>query len=301
MDTEQDKSSDEEFDPNLLGKESLDEDTMRKEQIKSLKWAVEQLKKEESKVDEKLTILQQIKQIENSLTGLSTSNEEANSIIAGAKEKLNKLNEDNEKKEVSQEELISIKDSIRERLEKAHERLNGLEGKELEVNLQKQLNPNAKAKVASPAPVKKTPSAAKPTAEELARESMFADFIKDFEQQTTAVEEAPKAVKSNIKNKQPARQSVFNMAGQTTPLKPIQRLRMDQDTLSMDLPQPQSHTASMTLRPETKKLVLDVSEQLGLTPNELMDRGIAAVMRMIIRNNGRVTFPMEVQQIDLGD
>lgn len=82
--------------------------------------------------------------------------------------------------------------------------------------------------------------------------------------------------------------------------------RMEEETIiramePVDITQPESHLVTVTCRPDTKKLVSEVAEELGLSSNELLDRGISAVCRMILRNNGRVTFPIEVQQIDLGD
>ena len=38
--------------------------------------------------------------------------------------------------------------------------------------------------------------------------------------------------------------------------------------------------------------------QLGIEPSFLAEKGLNAILRMISRNGGKLTFPLEVEQID---
>ena len=42
----------------------------------------------------------------------------------------------------------------------------------------------------------------------------------------------------------------------------------------------------------------DTAASLGVDSNFLAEKGIQAILRMISRNGGKLTFPLEVEQID---
>ena len=65
---------------------------------------------------------------------------------------------------------------------------------------------------------------------------------------------------------------------------------------------PQSKTLSsfgdLACSESTKERLLEASCALDLDPKYLLDKSVQAVLRMIERNKNRVTFPLEVKQVD---
>ena len=59
-----------------------------------------------------------------------------------------------------------------------------------------------------------------------------------------------------------------------------------------------SARGSLTCSETASNAVRETATALDLDPEDLLDKSVQAVIRMIKRNKNRVTFPLEVKQVD---
>jgi len=48
----------------------------------------------------------------------------------------------------------------------------------------------------------------------------------------------------------------------------------------------------------TSHSIREVAEALDLAPEDVLDKGMQAILRMISRNGNRITFPLDVKQVE---
>ena len=68
----------------------------------------------------------------------------------------------------------------------------------------------------------------------------------------------------------------------------------DMEESSADQQQRDGETNTVVVSESLEK----TAAQLGVEPDFLLNKGIQAILRMIARNGGKLSFPLEVSQID---
>ena len=63
-------------------------------------------------------------------------------------------------------------------------------------------------------------------------------------------------------------------------------------------PGPYVGSGTLTCRESTSDSLREAAAALDLDPEYLLDKSVQAILRMIQRNKNRVTFPLEVKQVD---
>jgi len=55
---------------------------------------------------------------------------------------------------------------------------------------------------------------------------------------------------------------------------------------------------SISCTQSTSRSIREVAEALDLAPEDVLDKGMQAILRMISRNGNRITFPLDVKQVE---
>ena len=243
--------------------------------LSSLKWAIDELSKQKDELSSKLSIAQK--------------REDTNSLI----------DEVNAQKEALEKRISSLEDGFKasselvdepvsnltEELEKiddklaiAQDRLNTLEQEEYLEDLGRKLNGD----------ISHIPS------------SEIDDMPNLSVDSQTVVESAPP---TNLEN---ASSSLQSLPSPTPVLmkSPTNRIETEEETsddTSSRMTESDSVIAETKIKvsaPMKTQGLEDCAKSLGMEPEFLLNQGIQAVLRMIARNGNKVSFPLEVDQIE---
>ena len=250
--------------------------------LSSLNWAVAELDKQK---DELITKL-----------GIAQKREETNSLLEeviaqkGAMEKRISSLEEGLKAstDLVDEPVVNLSeelDKIDDKLEIAKDRLNTLEQEEYLEELGKKLNGDFAA------------DSSNQTEESTSLSIEPIDLLDDS--QTLTESSKPKKIESTADSLQP-----FSPPTPVLMKSPTNRIETEEKTESkIDTTVPEIDVTDKVTKleqcsPGTAQGLEECAKSLGMEPDFLLNKGMQAVLRMIARNGNKVSFPLEVEQIE---
>ena len=240
---------------------SKEQTELREEQIHSLKWAIEELEKEKETIGQRLEKTRQENGLRTSLDDALSEQELINDRVSTLEDTLKDF-DDTGKETPASDNLKSQKDSLDERIVIASERLAVMEqDRELE-----HIALRFKGEqLASDTEIK----------------SASTDSLSQNSQSTEqSMEEA--TTDNRLQNMGSSKEPNIESVAQ----------------LSEVEAKPKVTSGSLVCQEATNETLRDAATALDLDPEYLLDKSVQAVLRMIQRNKNRVTFPLEVKQID---
>jgi chromosome segregation ATPase len=248
----------------------------------SLRWAIEELSKQKDELNSKL--------------GIARKREETSSLIneviaqkAALENRISSLQEGlKTSTELVEEPVFNLTeelDKIDDKLEIAKDRLNTLEQEEYLEELGKKLNGDF------------TADSSNQTEESTTLSIEPIDLLDDS--QTLTESSKPKKIESTADSLQPL--------SPPTPVlmkSPTNRIETEEKTESkIETTVPEIDATDKVTKLEqcshgTAQGLEECAKSLGMEPDFLLNKGMQAVLRMIARNGNKVSFPLEVEQIE---
>ncbi len=241
----------------ILVMTSKEQRELREEQIHSLKWAIDELKKEKEAITFRLEESRQASELKSNLNDALSEQETLNSRIADLQGNLQEIKGE-EKESPEAEDLDGEESSLEERILIASERLSALEqDRDLEHIAQRFKGEEGDSEPAAFDRLAINPPTNEQSMEEATRENRI--------KQSDPIEDSPS--------------------------QPLPQLgKVDSDV--------KIGSGSLICRESTSESLREAAAALDLDPEYLLDKSVQAVLRMIQRNKSRVTFPLEVKQVD---
>jgi len=243
----------------------------------SLKWAIEELSKQREDLDAKLKIAHKRDETNALIDEVMAQREALQQRISALEDG---LKVSSELVDVPCQDLESEMQKIDEKLDIAKERLHTIEQEEYLEELGKSLN-------------RSNPD--EPSDETSFSHQIETSSIADLGL-TPPTTELPS---SHLSTPQPSDSkeiaSTASVSTHITPMKPSNRLPSTEEA--------ETTTTTATAEPPTsvsQQTALSLEEtakQLGIEPDFLAEKGINAILRMIARNGGKLSFPLELDQI----
>ena len=239
----------------------------------SLKWAIDELSKQREDLDAKLKIAHKRDETHALIDEVMAQRKALELRISALEDG---LKASSELVNVPCDELESEMQKIDEKLDIAKERLHTLEQEEYLEELGKSLNRSSS-------------------------EDRSIDSIESNEADTSAIDDLglphPSSTPLSSSTEFAATEGASSSSTASTIIKPMKA--------SNRLPNPDAAKTSITTTLEKPATVsehnaLSLEEtalQLGVEPDFLAEKGINAILRMIARNGGKLSFPLEVDQI----
>ena len=254
-----------------------------KSKSNSLKWAIEELSKQKEELNEKLNIAEKREEtdslIQEVLAQKKALEKRISSLEDGLKVSSNLVDEPID---LLEDELSKVND----KLEIAQDRLNTLEQEEYLEELGRKLNGDY---------VNDPSSDPEPTEEPIEHAQSPSLSAQDVHASTTteSIESADSASQKSLSPtpvlmKSPTNRIESEEEVEQTPT------RIDSSTDAS------SGTNLEQCAPATVKNLEECAQPLGMEPDYLLNKGMQAVLRMIARNGNKVSFPLEVEQIEKG-
>ena len=243
----------------------------------SLKWAIDELSKQREDLDAKLKIAHKRDETNALIDEVMAQREALQQRISALEDG---LKVSSELVDVPCQDLESEMQKIDEKLDIAKERLHTIEQEEYLEELGKSLN-------------RSNPD--EPSDETSFSHQIETSSIADLGL-TPPTTELPS---SHLSTPQPSDSkeiaSTASVSTHITPMKPSNRLPSTEEA--------ETTTTTATVEPPTsvsQQTALSLEEtakQLGIEPDFLAEKGINAILRMIARNGGKLSFPLELDQI----
>jgi hypothetical protein len=238
----------------------------------SLHWAISELSKQREDLDAKLKIAHKRDETNALIEEVMAQRKALEQRIAALEDG---LKASSELVDVPCDELESEMQKIDEKLNIAKERLHTLEQEEYLEELGKSLN-------------RSNP------------EDRSQDSTESNEADTSAIQDLgltpPSSIPRSSTTEFAASEGVSSSSIAPTitkPMKASNRLPSTEaaktTTSTMEKPAPVSEQTSLSLE--------ETALQLGIEPDFLAEKGINAILRMIARNGGKLSFPLEVDQV----
>lgn len=257
-----------------------------KDKVGSLKWAIEELGKQREELESKLKIARKRDETGALIEEVLAQKDALQKRIAALEDG---LRVSSELVEIPVNEIEQEVEQVKEKLEIAQERLESLEQEEYLEDLGRKLN--------------RSHSDHEATSEEMG------DFDSDSEQ--AAFSSSPDTPLPSISlDKEESVPSHLTSPAATPVLmkSTSNRIQTDEPENSetapsrMSVAQPENKISAeeaISVEPQGYPLSLEqTAENLGVEVEFLKEKSIQAVLRMIARNQGKLSFPLEVQQID---
>lgn len=248
------------------------------DKISSLRWAIDELSKQKEELSTQLKV--------------ATKREETNSLIKevfAQKDALEKrisalqdgLKVSTELVDAPLGDLESELEKVNEKLDIAQERLGNIEQEEYLEELGNKLNRSHSLEV--------TEVADEETSDSLAFDPFFeTEKPEDFSESPS---EIPHIANPSENPTQPSPAPLLKtMKAKTNRITETESEEPEVQTQHSSASQSVSSSLSISLE--------DTAASLGVDSNFLAEKGIQAILRMISRNGGKLTFPLEVEQID---
>lgn len=249
--------------------------------ISSLKWAIEELFKQRGELDSKLQVALKRDETNSLIEEVFAQKKALEQRISALEDG---LRVSSELVDAPCSDLESEMSKIDEKLEIAQERLQAIEQEEYLEELGKSLN-------------RSHLETSLPTGDaDLSSAVSESSIIDDLELPAPGSELSTQSPLSSLKTKSfPTPLSQSTASSSTTVMKSttnrIQEQNIEAET--SELPKP-----SMTVVSSPTALSLEeTAQKLGIEPEFLANKGIDAILRMIARNDGKLSFPLEVDQI----
>jgi hypothetical protein len=245
----------------MMNKEQTE---LRQEQINSLKWAVDELEKEKNTIAARSLKIREASGLQTSLQEAISEQQSLNTRINEMEGGLREI-EGDEHESLSAEELAAQQASLQERIAIASERLSVLEQ-------ERELESIALRFRGEPAPV-----------ETDIDQEPINRLSKELETTQNAMEETTTENRLQIIDSIDEPENAPR--ARVTETKPLVTVG----------------SGSLACTEATSQGLREASADLDLDPEYLLDKSVQAVLRMFERNKNRVTFPLEVKQIDAID
>ena len=257
-----------------------------KDKVGSLKWAIEELGKQREELESRLKIARKRDEtgalIEEVLAQKDALQKRISALEDG-------LRVSSELVEIPVTDIEQEVDQVNEKLEIAQERLESLEQEEYLEDLGRKLN--------------RSHSDHDETSQEID------DFDSDSEESafSSSPDTPPPSISLEKEESVPSH-STSPSAPPVLMKSTSNRIQTDEsespETASsrISVVQPEKETSAeetLSVEPQANALSLEeTAERLGVEAEFLKEKSMQAVLRMIARNQGKLSFPLEVQQID---
>jgi hypothetical protein len=249
----------------------------------SLKWAIDELSKQKRELKSKLSIAQK-------RDDTSSLIEEVNAQKKALEKRISSLEEGfRASTELVDEPVANLTEELEkidDKLEIAQDRLNTLEQEEYLEELGRKLNGDFANEASSvPEPSQELALHGQPP-------SLSAQDV-----QTSTISES--IVSSDSKSQKSLSPTPVLMKSTTNRIESEKEVEETPTRLpsSTDV---SSGTSFEHCSPETIKSLDECAAILGMEPDYLLNKGMQAVLRMIARNGNKLSFPLEVEQIEKG-
>ena len=248
----------------------------------SLRWAIEELSKQKDELNSKL--------------GIARKREETSSLIneviaqkAALENRISSLQEGlKASSELVDEPVVSLSeelDKIDDKLEIAKDRLNTLEQEEYLEELGKKLNGDFAA------------DSSNQTEESTTLSIEPIDLLDDS--QTLTESSKPKKIESTADSLQPlSPPTPVLMKSPTNRIETEEKTESKIETTVPGIDVTDKATKLEQCSPVPVQGLEECAKSLGMEPDFLLNKGMQAVLRMIARNGNKVSFPLEVEQIE---
>ena len=248
----------------------------------SLRWAIDELSKQKDELNSKL--------------GIARKREETSSLIneviaqkAALENRISSLQEGlKASSELVDEPVFNLKeelDKIDDKLEIAKDRLTTLEQEEYLEELGKKLNGDFAA------------DSSNQTEESTTLSIEPIDLLDDS--QTLTESSKPKKIESTADSLQPlSPPTPVLMKSPTNRIETEEKTESKVETAVPEIDVTDKVTKLEQCSPATVQGLEECAKSLGMEPDFLLNKGMQAVLRMIARNGNKVSFPLEVEQIE---
>lgn len=255
--------------------------------VKSLKWAINELSMQREDLNTKLKIA--LKRDEtNALIGEVFAQKKALEQRISALE--DGLRVSSELVDIPCSDLESEMSKIDEKLEVANERLQSIEQEEYLQELGEKLN-RAHSSPIEDSSAQTDRSEEKPDfsiAEELGLPSTMpatteSSKFSSVDSSSTTASAVP---------------TISTITASTSPMKATSNRIQNQEVEHEKESKLESVTTHLPNSLQTNPTLAQTAQQLGVEPEFLAEKGINAILRMIARKGGKLSFPLEVEQLD---
>ncbi|MFL2914737.1 MAG: hypothetical protein ACJZ64_08890 [Opitutales bacterium] len=248
----------------------------------SLRWAIEELSKQKDELNSKL--------------GIARKREETSSLIneviaqkAALENRISSLQEGlKTSSELVDDPVFNLTeelDKIDDKLEIAKDRLNTLEQEEYLEELGKKLNGDFAA------------DSSNQTEESTTLSIEPIDLLDDS--QTLTESSKPKKIESTADSLQPlSPPTPVLMKSPTNRIETEEKTESKIETTVPGIDVTDKATKLEQCSPVPVQGLEECAKSLGMEPDFLLNKGMQAVLRMIARNGNKVSFPLEVEQIE---
>ena len=248
----------------------------------SLRWAIEELSKQKDELKSKLNIAHKREETNSLINEVNAQKAALENRILSLEEGLKASSElvDDPVMNLS-EEL----DKVNDKLEIAKDRLNTLEQEEYLEELGKKLNGDFAS------------DSSNQTEESTTLSIEPINLIDDS--QTLTESNKPKKIESAADSLQPlSPPTPVLMKSPTNRIETEEKTENEIETNVPDIDEANKLTKLEQCSSETAQGLEECAKSLGMEPDFLLNKGIQAVLRMIARNGNKISFPLEVEQIE---
>ena len=247
----------------------------------SLKWAIDELSKQREDLDVKLKVAQKRDDTNSLIEEVFAQKKALEQRISALEEG---LRVSSELVDVPCSDLESEMSKIDEKLEIAKERLQAIEQEEYLEELGKSLNRSHLESSGSTEDTK------------LSSEDSESSILEDLEiSPSGSSSPLPLPIPSPKVQSFPFPLSPSTASTSTSVMKSTTN-RIQEQNIEVD----QSESTKPTMTATTSQTALSLEEtaqKLGVEPEFLAEKGLNAILRMIARNGGKLSFPLDVDQI----
>jgi len=245
-----------------------------KSKASSLRWAIEELSKQKTDLDAKLKVAKKRDETSSLIDEVFAQKDALEKRISALQDG---LRVSTDLVDTSSSDLQSELGKVNEKLSIAQERLESIEQEEYLEELGKKLNRSHDASESSPnydaiEPLDEFDEIADTPAKEL---PSFSEV--GFESST----DVPSSTAQSV-------QPLPIMTAAKTNRLPV--ITEEEKSAESNHPQHTKQLSPISLE--------ETAASLGIEPEFLAEKGIQAILRMIVRNHGKLSFPLEVEQID---
>ena len=250
-----------------------------KSKASSLKWAIDELSKQREDLDGKLKIAHKRDETNALIDEVMAQRKALEQRISALEDG---LKASTELVGVPSDELESEMQKIDEKLDIAKERLHTLEQEEYLEELGKSLN--------------RSHLESSELNEELdSSEESEISFIEDLELPSSASPSTSSPLSSPKGQSFPSSLSQSTASTSTSVMKSTTN-RIQEQNIEAEKSESPKPTMTAVTSPTALSLE-ETAQKLGVEPEFLAEKGLNAILRMIARNGGKLSFPLEVDQI----
>ncbi len=270
---------------------------MSNDKTESIKWAINELSKQKEELEGKLAVARKRDETQELITEVHAQREALEKRISALEDGL-KVSSELVRSPV--QDLESAMSEISDKIEIARERLENLEQEEYFEELGRQLN----GKQSLPEPSSDSDSAdALPIEDAVQREPQEPRRSETASTQFPSSPTFSKTPYEEISHEQSTSTQTETMKSTQNRIQSIEKESVgeessrlpDAEEKSLQNPSSVSHAdPSVTPLPNLE----ETAERLGLEREFLVEKSMQAILRMIARNRGKLTFPLEVEQTD---